>query len=71
LLAHSDCNGDIFPAQAGPLANRLEELLPEIAKKHTADWGHITRDGGMVAVTRRFIYGLRLAQFLSEPLRFG
>jgi hypothetical protein len=71
LLAHSDCDGDIFPAQAGPLANRLEELLPEIAKKHAADWGHITRDGGMVAVTRRFIYGLRLAQFLSEPLRFG
>jgi hypothetical protein len=70
LLAHSDCNGDIFPAQAGPLADRLEELLPEIAKKHAADWGHITRDGGMVAVTQRFIDGLRLAQSLDEPLRF-
>lgn len=70
LLAHSDCDGDIFPAQAGPLADRLEELLPEIAKQHDGDWGHITRDGGMVAVTQRFIDGLRLAQSLSEPLRF-
>jgi hypothetical protein len=70
LLAHSDCDGDIFPAQAGPLADRLEELLPEIAKQHDADWGHITRDGGMVAVTQRFIDGLRLAQLVGEPLRF-
>lgn len=71
LLAHSDCDGDIFPAQAGPLADRLEELLPEIAKKHAADWDHITRDGGMVAVTQRFIDGLRLAQLVNEPLRFA
>ena len=31
LLCHSDCDGTIQPAQAVPLADRLEELLPRIS----------------------------------------
>jgi hypothetical protein len=70
LIAHSDCDGAIYPEQAGPLADRLEELLPKISESDES-WGHISRDGGMVAVTRRFILGLRTAATAGEPLEFG
>jgi hypothetical protein len=70
LIAHSDYDGVIYPAQAGPLADRLEELLPQIVEDGEA-WGHIERDGGLVAVTRRFIGGLRAAAAAGEPLEFG
>jgi hypothetical protein len=69
LIAHSDCDGEILPEQAGPLADRLEELLPKITEGPGAD-GHIGRDGGMVAVTCRFIRGLRAAVAANEPLGF-
>lgn len=65
LIAHSDCDGVIHPAQAGPLADRLEELLPLLPEGdgggHIGDW----RDK-----TRRFIDGLRLAVKHGEDLEF-
>lgn len=65
LIAHSDCDGVIHPAQAGPLADRLEELLPLLpegdAPGHVRNW----RDK-----TRAFIDGLRLAVANDEDLGF-
>ena len=37
LLAHSPDDGEIWPAQAEPLANRLEELLPAISRESGMD----------------------------------
>ena len=65
LLAHSDCDGDIYPAQAVPLADRLEEikgLLPDDEyeapsnTKNTTQW---------------FIEGLRRAASRGEVVVFG
>jgi hypothetical protein len=70
LIAHSDYKGAIYPEQAVPLADRLEGLLPHIVEDDEA-WGHIAREGGMVAVTRRFIDGLRAAAAANEPVHFG
>jgi hypothetical protein len=65
LIVHSDCDGVIHPAQAGPLADRLEELLPLLpegdAPGHVRNW----RDK-----TRLFIDGLRLAVANGEDLEF-
>ena len=69
LIAHSDCDGAIYPQQATPLADRLEELLPKIQESESG-WGHIERDGGLAAVTRRFIGGLRAAAAGGEPVEF-
>ncbi len=69
LIAHSDCEGEIYPEQAGPLADRLEQLLP-LVNDGEESWGHIARDGGMVAVTKNFIAGLRAAAAAHEPLGF-
>lgn len=66
LFAHSDCDGVIHPQQAGPLADRLEELLPELAKLDDAP-GHV---GNWVAKTQTFIDGLRLAEKLGEDVDF-
>lgn len=64
LIAHSDCDGEIFPAQAVPLADRLESLLPLL----TGDGGgHI---GDYVTKTRAFIDGLRKAAAANEPVDF-
>lgn len=61
LIAHSDCDGYIHPAQAAPLADRLEALLPQLS------------DGGPLSeqfLTRRFIQGLRLAVARNELVEF-
>ena len=64
LFAHSDCEGEIFPEQATPLADKLEGLLPEL----TGDFGgHI---GDIRAKTEQFIQGLRDAASANEPLDF-
>lgn len=64
LFAHSDCEGEIFPEQATPLADKLEALLPEL----TGDsGGHI---GDIRAKTEQFIQGLRDAVSANEPLDF-
>jgi len=67
LIAHSDCDGVIHPAQAEPLADRLEELLPKLDEAESA--GHIARLG-MRGTTERFITGLREAVKADEDVDF-
>lgn len=60
LIVHSDCDGSIYPEQAGPLADRLEQLLPLIED-----------DGSWIRPsTEQFINGLLLAARRGEPVRF-
>lgn len=66
LLNHSDCDGEISAADCGPIADRLEQLLPELAKLPD-DNGHI---GSWVEKTQKFIDGLRLAATEGEPVKF-
>jgi hypothetical protein len=66
LIAHSDCEGVIHPAQAGPLADRLTELLPLLPDE--ADLGHI---GDWRTKTQAFIDGLRAAVEAGEDVEFS
>lgn len=68
LFAHSDCDGEIYPAQAAPLADTLERLLPKMVDAPVS--GHIGARGGYVEVTKRFIAGLRKAAEANEPVDF-
>lgn len=65
LLDHSDCDGWIPAEQCGPLADRLEELLPLLPT--TPDDGHI---GDWRVKTQAFIDGLRLAASKNENVEF-
>ena len=65
LIAHSDCDGWIHPAQAGPLVDRLEELLPLLPDDDGG--GHI---GNWRAKTQAFIDGLRSAVAAGESVEF-
>lgn len=67
LLVHSDCDGVIHPAQARPLADRLEELLPKV-EAFAADPEN--RAGWYPHRTRQFIEGLRAAADLEEDVEF-
>ena len=58
LLVHSDCEGHIYPEQAGPLADRLEEILPRVRRD---DWKE---------ATIQFAAGLRNAAKLNEVVDF-
>ena len=66
LVAHSDCEGDIYPKQANAIADRLEELLPEFDKIEGG--GHIRGTYG--DTTRQFIKGLRKAAKRGEKVGF-
>lgn len=68
LFAHSDCDGVIRPAQAVPLADALEALLPKL--ENPQDGGHIGARGGYVEVTKQFITGLRAAAAAGEDIDF-
>ena len=61
LLTHSGFEGIIDPEQAAPLADRLEGI---IALLHPAD------DAIVIALTTRFITGLRGASGVSERVVF-
>jgi hypothetical protein len=65
LIAHSDCDGKIYPEQAGPLADRLQSLLPKLPDEK--DPGHI---GYWKQKTEQFIRGLRNAVAENEPVEF-
>lgn len=65
LLAHSDCDGVIHPEQAGPLADRLAELLPMLLEG--SGGGHI---GDWREATQEFIDGLRRAVAAGEAVEF-
>ena len=69
FLCHSDCGGDISPEDCEKVADELEVLLPAIESQGSGA-GHIERDGGYGAVTRRFIKGCRLAAEKNERLDF-
>lgn len=64
LLDHSDCEGEIAAADCGPLADRLEELLPLLEGD---GGGHI---GSYREKTQTFIDGLRLAASQNEAVEF-
>jgi hypothetical protein len=70
LIAHSDCEGEIRPEQAGPLADRLEELMPQMERQDGEAGGHIAARGGYSGATRKFIDGLRAASAAGEPVDF-
>lgn len=65
LFMHQDCEGVIHPAQAAPLADRLEELLPLLEGDGGGHIG-IYRDK-----TQKFIDGLRKAVAAGEDVDFG
>lgn len=64
LLAHYDCGGEIKAEHCGPLADRLEQLLPYL---HGNGGGHI---GTYRAKTQTFIDGLREAVADGEGVEF-
>lgn len=66
LIAHSDCDGEIHPEQAGPLADRLEELLPQLPSE--PDGGHI---GHWAVKTQTFIAALREAAESGQKVLFS
>lgn len=66
LIAHSDCEGEIRPEQAAPLADALEALLPKL--KGVPGGGHI--GPSFTEKTKTFIAGLRRAVAANEPLEF-
>jgi hypothetical protein len=65
LLDHSDCDGEIAAADCGPLADRIEELIPLLPGAD--DPGHI---GSWAKKARQFVAGLRLAASRGEALDF-
>ena len=65
LLAHSDCEGEIQTRFCGPLADRLEELLPKLEGIDRG--GHV---GLMTEKTQTFIDGLRRAAAAGESVEF-
>lgn len=65
LIAHSDCDGKIYPRHAKALAKRLEELLVLLPKDD--DIGHI---GNWRSKTKYFISGLYAAAKEKKPVEF-
>lgn len=72
FLLSNDCEGEFAPEICKQMADELEAILPEIERleKSKDDWGHISRDGGFLAVTKRYIEGCRLAHSENENLRY-
>jgi hypothetical protein len=66
LLNHSDCDGEIAAEDCGPIADRLEELLPSLERAGDGA-GHI---GSYVDAAKRFIDGLRDAAAKNEVVDF-
>ena len=72
LLSHSDCDGHILPQDCGPLADRLDGLLPALEKmdRDEDSGGHVARGGGYAGCARTFVAGLRHASSLCERVEF-
>lgn len=66
ILAHSDCDGKIAPQQATILANRLEQLIPEIPR-YTGDHPDEMQ---LQYLTRKFVAGLRKAAGKRQNITF-
>lgn len=67
LIVHSDCDGEIRPAQQLALAARLEELAPLVADEDCR-LGWTANDVRVRA--ERFAAGLRRAHALGEAVDF-
>ncbi len=65
LLHHSDCDGELAWEDCAAIADRLEELLPELPD--VEDHGHI---GNWRDKTSKFIDGLRDAASRKENVLF-
>ena len=61
LLAHSDCEGIIAVAQAGPLADRIEQLIPLLPEDEEL---------GYRKAAEHFVTGLRAAVAANETVTF-
>ncbi|MFW6638717.1 hypothetical protein ACOALZ_01600 [Nocardiopsis algeriensis] len=68
LLVHSDCEGHIHPEHAGPLADRLEGLIPAVEDTSSGDAPWEREE--TVASMHRFIAGLREAASTGEKVLF-
>lgn len=64
LLRHSDCDGEIECPDCGPIADALEALIPALGPSDPND------RFDMVAMTLRFINGLRAAVVAGENVEF-
>ena len=62
LLRHSDWEGSISSADCGPLAARLEEILPLLSDGPEAD---------ARTPTRKFIRGLKMAASRHQDVTFS
>ena len=62
LICHSDCDGYIYPEHAGPLADRLKELLPLLQGED---------DVWFLEKTKQFIKGLKKASKRNQKVEFG
>lgn len=61
LLDHSDCDGDIPVEYCAPIADRLEQLMPDLPRDLRWDWQE---------KTQQFIDGLRQAAAANEAVDF-
>ncbi len=66
LIVHHDYTGDIRPAQAGPLADRIEELAQHLPPEEHDSWDPHWMRGR----SAQFVAGLRTAAAAGEPVRF-
>lgn len=63
LLDHDDCGGELEWKGCLAIADRLEELLPQMENSRTGEaW--------MIGATKRFTEGLRLAHSEKENVAF-
>jgi hypothetical protein len=65
LLVHSDCDGQIPPEDCALIADRLEQIIPELPAGDAG--GHI---GNWRDKTQQFIDGCRAASAANESLDF-
>lgn len=71
FLVSNDCEGKFSPELCKQMADELEALLPDIEKLDDGGGGHIERDGGFVAVTKKYIAGCRLAHENNETMVYN
>lgn len=70
LLAHADEDGMIYPQYADLLANRLEELLPDLHKASMHGKDSVAHDAE-IDMTNEFINGLRDAHAWDSSVIFS
>lgn len=70
FMCHSDSDGEIAPEMCAKIADEMEALLPLVEAYPDNLGGHIERDGGFLAVTKRWIAGCRAAAAEGVPLEF-